>query len=225
MNPGYPKLMPNFSHGTAGISYFLAELYRATGEKAFLEGALSGAAYLLKITNDNGLIFHHEPDGEDLFYLGWCHGPTGTGRLYYRLWKETGDEKWRDALIKSADGLMKTGIPEKRTTGFWNNESICCGTAGVADYFLSLHEVLGDEKYLAFARRATKTILSNAVQKEKGISWVQAEHRVKPLFLEEQTGYMQGASGIALWLLRLENFEEEKKPTIVLPDSPFYNIK
>ena len=41
-------------------------------------------------------VFHHEPDGEDLFYLGWCHGPVGTARLFYRLHQATGDRQWRD---------------------------------------------------------------------------------------------------------------------------------
>ena len=31
------RLMPNFSHGTAGIAYFLARLYEETHDKAFLD--------------------------------------------------------------------------------------------------------------------------------------------------------------------------------------------
>src|SRR5262249_19377781 len=38
--PNVPRLMPNFSHGTAGISYFLASVYQATKEPRFLDGAL-----------------------------------------------------------------------------------------------------------------------------------------------------------------------------------------
>ena len=30
MSPRFPRLMPNFSHGTAGIAYFLATLYSET---------------------------------------------------------------------------------------------------------------------------------------------------------------------------------------------------
>jgi len=36
------QLLPNFSHGTAGIAYFLASLYQATKDRAFLDGALAG---------------------------------------------------------------------------------------------------------------------------------------------------------------------------------------
>ena len=46
MSPGYALLMPNFSHGTAGIAYFLAALYEETGEQAFLDASIAGARYL-----------------------------------------------------------------------------------------------------------------------------------------------------------------------------------
>lgn len=39
-------ILPTFSHGAAGIGYFLAELYRATERPDFLDAALAGARYL-----------------------------------------------------------------------------------------------------------------------------------------------------------------------------------
>ena len=51
--------------------------------------------------------------------------------------------------------------------------------------------------------------------------WVQAEHRVRPELLVAQTGYMQGAAGIGIWLLHLDAFDRGKKSWIRLPDSPF----
>ena len=36
---GSSRNYPNFSHGTAGVCYFLAELHRATGDKEFLDAA------------------------------------------------------------------------------------------------------------------------------------------------------------------------------------------
>ncbi len=113
MFPTFPRLMPNFSHGTAGVAYFLVELHRATGEATFLDAALEGAAYLRSETTDDGLLFHHEPEGEDLFYLSWCHGPPGTARLYYRLWQVTHDEAWMEEIHKAARGVMHTGTPTR----------------------------------------------------------------------------------------------------------------
>jgi len=224
MSPDFPRLMPNFSHGTAGICYFLATLYQETKRKEFLDAALAGANYLKAIANTEGdacLIFHHEPDGKDLYYLGWCHGPVGTARLFYRLWQVTGDATWMDWVKKSARAILHSGIPEKQTPGFWNNASQCCGSAGVAEFFLSLHRVTGERAYLDFAKRVTTNLLARATREGDGLKWIQAEHRVKPDLLVAQTGYMQGAAGIGMLLLHLDDFEQGKAGGSTLPDSPF----
>jgi lantibiotic modifying enzyme len=224
VSPRFPRLMPNFSHGTAGVCYFLATLHGETRKKEYLDAALAGARYLQGVAKTDGggcLIFHDEPGGEDLYYLGWCHGPAGTARLFYRLYRVTGERVWLDWTEKCARGVLQSGIPEKRTPGFWNNVGPCCGSAGVAEFFLGLHEVTREQRYLAFSRELTRDVLRRATADEKGVRWVQAEHRVKPDLLQAQTGYMQGAAGVGMWLLRLDRFERGKKPAIRLPDSPF----
>lgn len=224
MSPRVKQLMPNFSHGTAGNAYFLASLYLETKNKEFLEAALAGAKYLkatAKTEGDVCLVFHHEPKGEDLFYLGWCHGPTGTARLFYRLYQATGDREWLEWVKRSARAIRESGIPEKRTPGFWNNVSQCCGSAGVAEFFLDLHQITKDPEHLLFAKRLTGDLLKRATRDDKGARWVQAEHRVQPDLLIAQTGYMQGAAGVGMWLLRLDGFERGEKRRLRLPDNPF----
>ena len=70
MTPAKPtRLYPNFSHGTAGIAYFLATLHQETKDRAFLDPALAGARYLLKVARTEGdqcLVFHHEPEADGL---------------------------------------------------------------------------------------------------------------------------------------------------------------
>jgi lantibiotic modifying enzyme len=224
MDRDFPRLMPNFSHGTAGVAYFLATLYGETRDKEFLDAALSGARYLQSVAKTDGdicMIFHHEPDGKDLYYLSWCHGPAGTALLFYRLYQVTGDKSWLDWVKKSARAIMQSGIPEKQTPGFWNNVSQCCGSAGVGEFFLSLYQVTGEKTYIEYTRRVTKDLLSRATKEKGGLKWVQAEHRVKPELLVAQTGFMQGASGIGMFLLRLDAFDRGRKPAIRFPDSPF----
>lgn len=224
MDPSNPRLMPNFSHGTAGIAYYLASLYGATRERRFLDGALSGARYLQAIAKTEGdicLVPHNQQDGLDLYYLGWCHGPAGTARLFYQLSKVTGDKSWMTWVQKSANALLVSGIPEQRTPGFWNNVSQCCGSAGVAQFMLDLHGVTHEAKYLAFAEKMTADLLARATRDDKGTRWVQAEHRVRPELLIAQTGYMQGAAGIGMWLLRMDGQQRGREPFIRFPDSPW----
>jgi len=217
---------PNFAHGTAGVAYFLATLYQATQDRAFLDAALAGASYLQAIATTDGdscLIFHHEPDpaGRSLHYLGWCHGPAGTARLWYRLWQATGDRAWLDWMSRSARAIIASGIPDTRTPGFWNNVGVCCGSAGVAEFFLAHHRVTGDAASLAFARRVSAQILGAAIRDGSGIRWPHAEHRRRPSEIAAQTGWMQGAAGIGGWFLHLDAVERGAGEPIRWPDSPF----
>jgi lantibiotic modifying enzyme len=224
MDPGFPRLMPNFSHGTAGIAYFLAALYKEAHDKRFLEASLAGAKYLLAIAktdSESCLIFHDEPDNKDLYYLGWCHGPVGTARLFFLLSGVTGDKSWLDWVRKSANGLIQSGIPERETPGFWNNAGICCGLAGVGEFFLDLYTELGDSAYLEFSKRVTSRLLSKATVEDGRMSWLQAEHRTRPDYLFAQTGYMQGAAGIGSFLLRMAALDKPHSRRIVFPDTPF----
>ncbi len=224
MDPSYPRLMPNFSHGTAGVAFFLARLYGATGKKPFLDAALAGARYLQSIARTEGqgcLIFHHEPDGKDVFYLGWCHGPVGTAHLFYELYRITGEKVWMDWVLRQARSLMDSGIPERETPGFWNNSGICCGLAGVADFFISLQRVAKDGRYSAFADRVLGVLLGKATLEKDRMSWIQAEHRSRPEFLVAQTGLMQGAAGIGIVLLRRVAYGAGRAPAFRMPDSAF----
>jgi lantibiotic modifying enzyme len=224
MDPEFPRLMPNFSHGTAGIAYFLAALYRETRKREFLDASLAGAKYLVSIARteeDSCLVFHDEPDNRDLYYLGWCHGPVGTARLFFLLSGITGDDAWLDWVRRSANGLLRSGIPEQETPGFWNNAGICCGLAGVGEFFLDLFKELGDQRYLDFSKRVTSRLLAKATVEDGRMSWLQAEHRTRPDYLFAQTGYMQGAAGIGTFLLRLAAVDGAKTKRIVFPDTPF----
>ena len=228
MEPSFPRTMPNFSHGTAGVAFFLVRLYDATRHKAYLDAALAGAKYLLSIAKTDGdacLIFHDEPDNKDLYYLGWCHGPVGTANLFYALFKTTGDTAWMEWVRKEANALMESGIPEKETPGFWNNSGLCCGLAGVADFFLNLFKVTRDSRDAAFFNRIMERLQAKATVDGGKLSWIQAEHRSQPKLLIAQTGLMQGAAGIGLVFLRWDAYEAGRAPLIHMPDSAFSNLK
>ena len=220
----FPRNMPNFSHGTAGVAYFLATLAGATRDPAFAAAAVGGARYLESIATptdgDGRRIFHNDPDGRELFYLSWCHGPAGTARLFHRLALVTGDKVWATYVPRLAQGIVGSGVPQ-RSPGFWNNISQCCGNCGVSDFFVSLHGLTGEAKYLAFARRVADDTLDRATTEGAGLKWVQAENRESPNVVLAQTGLMQGAAGVGLSMLRLDGALRGRKPSIALPDSPF----
>ena len=95
--------------------------------------------------------------------------------------------------------------------------SQCCGSAGVAQFFLDLYTVTNDAKYLSFAEKMTADLLARATRDVTGTRWVQAEHRVQPDLLVAQTGYMQGAAGIGMWLLHLDGAQRRRPPFVQFP--------
>jgi lantibiotic modifying enzyme len=214
---------PNFAHGGAGVAYFLAELYRLTGDPRLLEAALSGARYVLSKATPQGdgfLVCHTEEARNPLFYLGACHGPPGTGRLFLALNEITGDPAWLDHARGMVLGLQHLGAPETRSKGFWRNHGQCCGDAGVGEFALLMGRRTGETGYVDLARRCADEILRQSELKDGARRWVQAEHRDRPEFLEAQTGYMQGAAGIASFLLHLDTTLAGQPVKIALPDWP-----
>ena len=224
MSPTYPREMPNFSHGTAGVAYFLATLSQHGGERKHLDAALDGGRYLQSLEvpmGDGKVIRHHDGDGTLLFYLGWCHGPAGTSRLWDRLYSIDRDAKWRASEDAGARGIIAHGVPERRSEGFWNNISQCCGNAGVAEYFLTRHARTGKAEDLAYARRQADDSLGRGNVDGDRERWVQAENRVSPNDLSAQTGWMQGAAGVGAMLLHMDAASrgDKLKRAVVFPDA------
>jgi lantibiotic modifying enzyme len=214
---------PNFAHGGAGVGYFMAELHKATGEPRFLDAAIQAARYVLSRSTaigDGRLICHTEEATPPIFYLGACHGPAGTGRLLLELGAITGEASWLDEARALTRGLLNLGAPETRSKGLWNNHGQCCGDAGLGEYALLMARRTDETKYLDLARRCADVILARSSLASGQRSWTQAEHRDRPTFLETQTGYMQGAAGIASFLLHLDTTLEGAPVKIALPDWP-----
>jgi lantibiotic modifying enzyme len=225
ISPTMQRTYPNFSHGAAGTSYFLATMFEETGEQAFLDGALEGAEYLKAIatpTPGSGrMVFHSEPGNEGIFYLSWCHGPAGTARLFHRLASVSGEPAWGTWMKELGEATFAARIPEQRTPGFWNNVGQCCGNSGVQEYALAMHRRTREARWLELARRCAADTMRRATADGDGLKWVQAEHRVQPQLLVAQTGLMQGAAGVGLAMLHLDAAERGKPRVIVLPDDPW----
>jgi lantibiotic modifying enzyme len=215
---------PNFSHGTSGVGYFLATLYQHTREPAFLAAALDGARYLDAVAHrENGAtrIFHSTEGGENRYYLSWCHGPVGTARLFYRLHRVTGEKQWLGWVDSLTRAVFDSGVPEQRTTGYWNNISQCCGNVGIGQYCIDLARYHPAAAAIAFRARILKDTTARATDDGDGMRWVQAENRIEPENLVAQTGFMQGAAGVGTFFLQLDALERGERWKFPQPDTPF----
>jgi lantibiotic modifying enzyme len=219
--PGDQRLMPNFAHGTAGVAFALARLAAEGGGSDL--AAAAGARSLISAADTAGggfRVLHHEPGGHNLHYLSWCHGPAGTVRLFAQLALTTGDSGWLEWVERGARSVRQSGAPERTSPGHWGNLGRCCGAAGIGELFLDLYRAFGRAEDLAFARRVGDHLLARAVPAGEGLSWPHAEHRLRPDEVLPQTGLMQGAAGVGLFLLRLDAAERGRGWPLRLPDEP-----
>ena len=216
---------PNFELGTAGIAFVLARLYEESRQEKFLNAARQGARHIQSIATvqgDSALVYYREPDLTNLYYLGYCHGPAGTARLFYQLHKVTGEPGYLEWTEKLARGIVRSGVPEKLTPGYWNVACQCCGSAAVTDLFVSLWRVTGKSHYLEFGRRVADQLISREDDLDgKGYRWYQAWTRVKPWDVNAETGYKIGAAGIGAALLHVHLATQNRYAALLFPDNPF----
>ena len=223
----FPFTASNFAHGGAGVAYFFADLHRETGRQDLLDVALATGGFVLSQAlppvdpaDPSAFLIRHSQESRpaDLCYLGVCHGPAGTGRLFHLLAEITGDSRWTEALEANLRGLLATGAPETRSPGLWENYGQCCGDAGIGDYALGLYRSTNNPAYLDLARRCAAVVLDASVVVDDRRSCPHAEHRSRPEHLETQTGYMQGAAGIGSFLLHLATVDRATPSKILLPE-------
>ncbi|GLW06594.1 hypothetical protein Misp01_17240 [Microtetraspora sp. NBRC 13810] len=218
---------PGFLSGTSGAAFLLARLYGVTGERRFLDAARRGADFVRTVSEVAGrcaLVPHHVPQGRSLHYLGFCSGSAGVARMFYELYRVTGDPGDLDWVERLALGILQSGVPHRGTAGFWNVACQCCGAAGLVEFFTGLWAATGHDPYLDFAGVLGENLAGRATAHDgAGYRWYQAYRRLRPGEVTADTGYMVGAAGIGAALLHLHaaHHEEQSRRMILFPDNPF----
>jgi lantibiotic modifying enzyme len=209
--------MPNYSHGTAGVATALAIAGAALDRADFTAAAAQGAQHVLAVgrLDEDGLIVPHtlpySTGDVDPVTYNWCHGPAGTSQLFAAL-ALAGVDKIDGMPVtwlrqRCLDAILASGVPARLRPGFWDNDGRCCGTAGVGDVLLDAAQDCADpvraDRLLQAARTMADALADRAVRDQAGARWRFTEHRQDPPLLPPGTSWMQGAAGIAAFLLRL----------------------
>ena len=234
MNSLYTKEMPNYSHGTAGVSATLAAAGVRLGRQDLVEAATRGAEHVISVSETSkGLrtpstVPFNKP-GYDEFAYTWCHGPAGTSYLFLALDAAGVPEvagrttmTWHAECLRAIAG---SGVPERLYPGFWDNDGRCCGSAGVGEVYLDDAQRRGSAgdaaESLRMAGVMADAIVGRAISEETGTRWRFTEHRAEEPLLPPGTGWMQGAAGIATFLLRAARVHRDglDAPRVTRPDA------
>jgi lantibiotic modifying enzyme len=234
MLPGWPSRAPNYSHGTAGVATALAIAGAALGRPDFVAAGRRGAEHLLAVgsMDENGFIIPHTlpystRDVDPVTY-NWCHGPAGTSQLFAALAAAGVDDVAGRPVTwlrqRCLDAVLASGVPRRLRPGFWDNDGRCCGTAGVGDILLDAAQDGADEvlagRLLQAAAAMADALAERALRDRAGAYWRFTEHRRDPPLLPPGTSWMQGAAGIAAFLLRMARVAEHGRsaPVVDRPD-------
>jgi lantibiotic modifying enzyme len=209
-----PYIYTGFSHGTAGIGYYLSELYEHTNDMEYLEYAEGAGQYLIDnaVEENDGCKWWAKEGDTPSYSTGWCHGPAGTCLLFINLYKITNDDiyltyaemgsTWLISLASPSGGGYKwphsQGNPVFDTT-------ICHGAAGIGDLFVEMFELTEDNIYYDYAEGAAEWLKSVADTTGSGYRWA--------TFGSYYTGFSVGSSGIGLFLLNMH--EPQIEPDLV----------
>jgi hypothetical protein len=232
--PGARSRAPNYSHGTAGKATALAIAGAALGRADFAAAARLGAQHLLAVgsLDEDGFIVPHTlpystRDVEPVTY-NWCHGPAGTSQLFAALAVAGVDEVGGFGVAslrqRCLNSILASGVPARLRPGFWDNDGRCCGTAGVGDVLLDAAQDSGDLAraglLLQSARTMADALVERAIRDQAGARWRFTEHRQDQSLLPPGTSWMQGAAGIAAFLLRLARVMDNglTAPVVDRPD-------
>lgn len=214
----------SFSHGVAGIAFFLLALREER------DAGMRGARWVEaagRPCDRKGLVWDYyagePPEGKRNWVMNsWCHGAPGIVRLFLLIHRLTGDARALENAKKGAEGIrVECKLGEGKPVFY--NPSYCCGSAGCLDAMVSLYEASRDPRFLEDARRlADATIETMRIEGRRRLHAayddVDAEAKEHPYF---ETGFMLGNSGIGYALLRLSAVASGKADQLLpFPDQP-----
>jgi hypothetical protein len=123
------------AHGWAGVAFAMLRFQPISLEPppaALMEMLDELESLALK---DSERAWWQRGPGDDVIWPGWCHGSPGYAMLWAQAHRVLSEDRFLDLARMAAEHVWS----EPATVGH-----LCCGTAGQAYAFLSLHRVTGE---------------------------------------------------------------------------------
>jgi serine/threonine protein kinase len=188
------KALCSYSLGSAGIADALLDLAAATGDERYLAAARSASRWLARLATpalaDGSALTWPEYADSALAPCTWQHGASGIARFFVHA--SAFDVAGAAEIAARAARLAARGAR-------WAGPAQAHGLAGNIELLLDMAQTLGDPAYLAEAETLARLLETFLVEQPPDAAYA-AEPRITLA-----PGYMTGAAGIALCLLRLSS--------------------
>ena len=203
--------------GSAGIGQFFLQLYDVTQDEVYLQEAKDAAEYILN-TYEGKQFFDNVLNGNDggiWPVKGWgtsvYASPAGQAIFVEQLYEHTGDPRYREFLIRTADDSIAAGVDDGKTL-HWSTEADLMADGSYAFFFLYVYRKTKDKKYLDAAKKVvafTDTRIVHA--KEGGIYYKNVDLTLVGWKSKESVfpNFSHGAAGSAF--LNVLLYEETKE--------------
>ena len=191
------KHVLGYAHGAAGVGDALLELFEATGERSFLEGAEGAARWLAQLAvatlPDGSGLNWPRVEGDSELSTAWCHGAAGIGTFLLRL-AAVGDVT--EAATMAAGAARTVGRGAR-----WTNPTHCHGLAGNIGFLLDMFQATGEVAYRNEAMSLARILRAFSLEQDGSLVWPsESPETITP-------DYMVGYAGVAVCLLRLADAE------------------
>ncbi len=201
--------LTGYSHGAAGISLALLELFITTKQDKYKEAAFFGFSYEKELFNHQEANWPdlREQDGKSQPICGemWCHGAPGIALSRLRAHQISGLEFFRKEAEIALSTTYKSVQNSFNQANTHANFSLCHGVAGNADILLSGGTFLSNQSLLAIAYQ----VGDMGIEKydHTGLNWPSGinDPSGRTPGQQETPGLMLGEAGTGYFYLRLHN--------------------
>jgi type 2 lantibiotic biosynthesis protein LanM len=202
------KPLTGFSHGAAGISYALLQLYAVTQDRNYLEAAVQGMEYERSVFSESDANW---PDfrgsaqtGQHNFLIQWCHGAAGIGLGRLGSLGMANASKIECEIERE----IEIALQATQRYPLQAIDHLCCGNLGRVEVLLvGAQRYSRSDWYQTACQNAT-----NIVAKAKRTGAYQLFPNLPNSVFNP--GFFQGTAGIGYQLLRLA--QPDRLPSILL---------
>lgn len=196
-------------HGTAGVAMFFARVAEVTGAKAYLTAAEDAYRWVRRHTVPlaEGIGWKRRTKDTEAYH-GFCGGSAGILVLSLELHRATGEARYLEDYVATADGLAasrRTPAPGQASWPYTSSNSgnapvvYCHGTSCAITALAEAWKVTGNGRYQSIARDGAERLRALSLTIDGAApAWPHVEN-----FGQVETGYQTGAASVGYTFLRL----------------------